>query len=351
MAWRLGFFAGCAKLHMMSLRFKHLPPHLVSINVSCETCGKLFPVPFFDEGPQPLKPVIPLDYHPITNNVQWTLVSQRVRCPTCPGYGTVAVPSVKLRGIVRLFGDEASRKHGQQEVFTYSLVGADPQSIVIVCDKLNGLKAKWAPTLPPSDWRMHMREAWSGDARTGHPVYCSWDRSKVKDYIEETLNLLHELRDILFVFNVSVAGPGRLQEPRDMAYTSLLLSCINTLTEKGTRPEFVFDSDRVCGEEGSVVGWAERLLEVKQRTLLYAFLARGLVIPEPRFVQPGSHPCLELADFVSFWIARYHLHKWQRREPEFETDRLGRIFYLGVRNNGDLGYWTRKGFPWDFFYA
>jgi hypothetical protein len=291
-----------------------------------------------------------LDFDPVTNNKKWVLVSTQVKCPFCVGHGMLSIPSVPSTGFVYLFGDEANRSHAGQEVFTYSLVGAGAYYIADIVEKITRFKTKWEPARDPKSWRMHMREAWSGDGRLEHPVYHNWDFVKVMRYIEDILGIIDELQKPLLIYNVTVAGTEHVSQLRDTAYTALLMSTIDRLTSQGGEPHFVFDAERVCGEGVAIAGWADRLLDVKQRTLLYAFLARGQVVPDPRFVEPGSHPCLELADFISFWIARYHLRKWQGKESEVATERLGRINYLGMTKNGNFYSVQQKGFPWDAFY-
>jgi len=56
--------------------FRHVPPRLAGLKVYCEACGSEIKIPFFEKTKEKLKPVIPLDHHPVTNNVKWVLISQ-----------------------------------------------------------------------------------------------------------------------------------------------------------------------------------------------------------------------------------------------------------------------------------
>ena len=106
-----------------------------------------------------------------------------------------------------------------------------------------------------------------------------------------------------------------------------------------------FDADRPVSGEYAIQSWATDSFGGLQRTLLYPFLAKGIPIPEPRFVRPGSHPCLELADFVSFVVARYLWQLHQGKEIEFQPARLGKVFYMVRRRNGGLLQLRQTGYP------
>jgi len=213
------------------------------------------------------------------------------------------------------------------------------------------LKERFAPNISHNAWRMHMMQAWSSHERKNHAVYSSWSKQRVDQYVSETVELLRKLEDVLFIFNVVVTAVTSVEEIRDAAYTALILNTIDTLTEKGTQPNFFFDADRPSQGGRVVVGWAERIFEFRQRSLLYALFAKGVTIPDPVFLPPGSHPCLELADFISFWIARAHLKKWKGEQLEVDLAKVGKIFYLGLNESGRMASSRQYGLPWELFYG
>jgi hypothetical protein len=96
--------------------------------------------------------------------------------------------------------------------------------------------------------------------------------------------------------------------------------------------------------------WARDNFNSAQRQLLYTYLAKGITIPEPQFIKPASHPCSELADFISFWIRRYHVKRDRGEKCEIDPEKLGSITYYGFANTGDFLRLRRKGFPWSDFY-
>ncbi len=83
---------------------------------------------------------------------------------------------------------------------------------------------------------------------------------------------------------------------------------------------------------------------------MYAYLARGIEIKEPEFVKPSLYPCLELADFVSYVVARFHLKKWQNDKIEMDPLRFGTVTYLGFDKNVNLVPTRQEGYPWHVFH-
>ncbi len=136
---------------------------------------------------------------------------------------------------------------------------------------------------------------------------------------------------------------------RDYAYQLLVLNVIDEFTEKGAQPHILFDAEKHSSFKKVVQAWARDSFQSGQRHLLYTFVARGIEIPEPQFVTPASHPCLELADFVSYVVARCYLRRWQQRRIEMDPIDFGMATYLGFDQRGDILRRRRIGYPWDEF--
>ncbi len=92
--------------------------------------------------------------------------------------------------------------------------------------------------------------------------------------------------------------------------------------------------------------WARHAFLGSERQLLYLYLCHGIPVPEPRFVKPGSHPCLELADFVSFVVARELFRYGLGLPTEYSTSRLGKVRYSWTDPNGYTSS-GRIGLPCD----
>ena len=289
-------------------------------------------------------PVTPHDFHPVTNNKIWVPHGIGVKCPQCDTQTLVKLPICPKRGEVHLYGDEAARE--QAGIYTYSLLGAAMPLMPQIEHAIFNLKRSVAPSVVPESWRLHMTEAWSSEKRRRHPIFKEWSIGRVVGLIDSLFELLASLSDDLFIFNVSLTNlPATQTELRDLAYISLVAELIDGFTATGFQPHLRFDADRPVTGEYAIQSWATDSFGGLQRTLLYPFLAKGIPIPEPRFVRPGSHPCLELADFVSFVVARYLWQLHQGKEIEFQPARLGKVFYMVRRRNGGLLQLRQTGYP------
>ena len=85
------------------------------------------------------------------------------------------------------------------------------------------------------------------------------------------------------------------------------MNAIDEWTEKNAQPNIFFDSEKDSKANETIHSWARNTFKGSQYSLLYGFLSKGIEIPEPKFISPASFPGLEVADFVSFTIARYYL--------------------------------------------
>ncbi len=253
-------------------------------------------------------------------------------------------PSRAKREEVQFYGDEAARQ--DQGIYTYSLLGADRRLMPEIEAQIIEFKKTIAPSVAPDSWRLHMTEAWSGQQRRHHAVFSQWSQNDVVALVNGLFDLFARLSKDLFIFNISLVYRSLAEsELRDVAYISQVAELIDGFTEKGFQPHLFFDADRPVDAEYVIQGWARECFGGLQSMLLYPFLAKGIAIPEPKFVKPGSHPCLELADFVSFVVARFLLRRLENKSIEFDPSRLGKVFYMTQRPNGDLVQTRQVGYP------
>jgi hypothetical protein len=238
-------------------------------------------------------------------------------------------------------------------VFTYSLVGADNKRIDRLNDAVRKLKESLEPTLKTEDWRFHMKEMRSGQDRKAHTVFSRWDERKMAQAIDGLFEIVSTTEDIMpFSFSLVAPLSTPAAKQKHSVYITLLEFIINLVTGQDGKPQLYFDSEKPNSGGHVIHEWARRLYADAQYCLLYAYLAKGIEIPEPQFVKAGSHPCLELADFVSYVVARYHHERWTGApDATLSPDRLGNLVYFGF-NAEEKGLYTRQcGFPWDFFYG
>lgn len=72
--------------------------------------------------------------------------------------------------------------------------------------------------------------------------------------------------------------------------------------------------------------------------VIYAYLSGSKEILEPVFVKPGSLPCLEIADFVAYVMARYCFKRFKNETVDLPLKKLGNINYLDFEKGGDVLY-------------
>jgi len=305
----------------------------------------------------PIKPKYLKNRIPYNGPARWVPVFTKVSCPNCNQDQFLALPTKKVLTKGLVFGDEAHRDDGTHFVFTYSLVGADHKLIPGIEDSVKSLKSEICPSKPPATWKLHMKDLWSGHNRRKHPVFAAWDKPDVDTLIAGLLHILRSTEN-LFIYNFAVTSNQIGKAPmyildkthlRDYAYVQLVLNVIDEFTEKGAQPHIFFDMEKASRSEKVIQAWARDAFQSGQRHLLYTFLARGIEIPEPQFVTPASHPCLELADFVSYVVARCYLRTWQKKPIEIDPRDFGMTTYLGFDKGGDIMRRRRIGYPWDEF--
>lgn len=337
---------------------RHLPENIAAFSLECPECSKQFSPNWFRLGNEPHIPVKPNDHD---GPGRWIPIKTYEICPFCEEVVPLDLPVVQMQSKVMLFGDEAYREEQGKLIFTYSLVGADFKVIPKIEDSLRELKSKLCPSKSPDSWAFHMKELWSGDQRKKHRVFYDWDFEKVRFAVQGLFQLIQNHAEYLFMYNIALTAKGSmkgfksksaLERPQDNAYILLITYVINELTTKKAQPVLQFDAEKQTKVDQVIQGWAREAFSGSQHCLLYPFLAKGIEIPEPIFVQPASQPCLELADFISYIVARFYLKRWQGKEIEEVLDprNLGKVMYLGFDKTSDLVFHRTESYPWELFY-
>jgi hypothetical protein len=338
-------------------RLRHIPEEITKFRIKCTKCTHEFSPDWFKLQPEPLIPLKPNNYD---GPGRWIMTRSYETCPFCEEIVALDLPIEKMQSRVMLFGDEAYRQHEDKIVYIYSLVGSDSKVLPEIENSVRSFKAKLCSLQLPDTWGLHMTELWSGQQRRKHEVFADWDLSKVQETIDGLFQLVQSHAEYLFIYNIALTTKGSLKgfgakstldKAKSDAYLLLVMYVINELTAQKAQPNLFFDAEKVTKAETVIQGWAREAFSGSQRCLLYPFLSRGIEVPEPFFVQPASRPCLEVADFVSFIIARYYLRKWQNMEIEFDPARLGAVTYLGFDNSGGLLFHRRESYPWELFYG
>ncbi len=198
-----------------------------------------------------------------------------------------------------------------------------------------------------------MKHIHSGSNRARHQIFNTWSKSKIENLISDLFALIQRSSSEVFSFNVSFfkSNTVSIDEVKRDCYISLVADVIHRFTSKGFSPVIHFDSEKEFKGAGPIIHeWASRVFNASQRELIYSYLSFGLPVPEPVFIEPASHPCLELADFIGFVIALGHYCRMTGTESEYATESLGPLYYSWLDKDGNYTGDRLIGFPWAEIY-
>lgn len=335
---------------------RHVPEDLARIRIKCPNpeCATSFP-------PDWLKKIPPI--HPVKPNVGpgvWVPAAKEVECPKFRKSLMFPLPIEEQKAEYSFFGDEAYRSIEDLELLTYSLVGTNSVRLAEVEEVVRAFKAELCPSESPDSWHLHMKKIWPEHARRRHPIFKEWDQDFVKDFARRFFALVKNFDEAFVVHNITAIyhkSRGIKQrkiekrEVRQEAYSLLLMKIIGDCTKIGIKPYFTFDSEKDSEADRVIHGWARDAFHGSRINLLFGYLARGIEIPEPVFVSPASRPCLEVADFVSYVIARYCYRRIKGQPIDLDPKHLGPVVYLAFDPSGDLLFSRNTGYPWRSFYG
>lgn len=321
--------------------------------IICKNCGLDNEIPWAQESSESFTPVIANDFDSLSNGKVWVPAGIGIPCKRCSAQIYFELPRKKKTTELHLFGDE-SYDTGYA-VFTYSLTGADFKIISEIEKKVIKLKSDIMPDKDPLTWTIHMKDLWSSKERSKSLAFQGWTLANVWSLINDVIELINLLDNDLFVYSITLTkrhpfNNQNINVAKYNCYTMLLLNVIEEATAGGAQPKIHFDSEKNSLSDRVIYQWAREKFQTAEKQLIYAYLAKGISIPEPQFIKPASHPCSELADFISFWIRRYHVKRQKGEKCEIDIARLGNITYYGFTNTGELLRMRQRGFPWSEFY-
>lgn len=336
----------------MSDFVSHIPDNAPK-TINCKNCGLDNEIQWGQKSKEPFIPVTPNDFDPVSNNKVWVPTGIGIPCKRCHSEIYFELPKKKKTTELHLFGDESFDVGSN--IFTYTLTGADFKIISDIEKKIINLKSNIMPDSDPLSWTIHMKDLWSTKERLKNTAFKHWTLDKVWTLINGVTELLASLDNNLFVYSITLTkrhpfNSQNIDVAKYNCYTMLLLNVIEEATTSGAQPKIYFDSEKDSSSDKVIHQWAREKFGSAQRQLIYTYLAKGIPIPEPQFIKPASHPCSELADFISFWIRRYHVKKEKDEPCELDIGNLGNVTYYGFTNTGELLRVRQRGFPWNDFY-
>lgn len=326
-----------------NVHLRHVPTRLEKISFDCE-CGRTF-------KPDWLKKTYPATCFYLGNSKYLNQKQVNVKCPYCCKSQAVEFPSLVRSRSVSIYGDEAFRTVSNRNILTYSFVYfKDSQSERRFREGFRKIKAAISPSVSPVDWTLHLKELMSGDCRKKAPQFERLDKSDLVGHINSLLDLIasYTNSDELTIFSAIGICEGHnlkgkiFQEAKSQIYASALLPIIDELTGNSFSPEFYFER---TGSDG----WAKNFIDGARLTLVWPYLTRGVPVKSPEFVAPDHHFLLEIADVVSYLMARSLYLVFNEvsspADKEFDPAQFGKIRYVITTPDGGYGLWTRKKFP------
>ena len=332
---------------------RHLPKEIEDLVIHCPSCKKRTIPDWLTKLEFPVGGVE-------TKKGEWVRGSFHFKCSNefCDSNLEFTLPRRKMVTEFHLFGDEAYRQFdiGEKLLYTFSVVGCDKSFLPEMEGKVRKMKIKLAPDIEPKDWTIHMKEIWSGQKRKKHKVFHSWDKNKLDLFREEISKLFNDHR--LFKYNtILLTGNKDLQKEnfvnfsRNESFKYLIGHTAQIITDNGAKPVYFFDSQTAQSKQNNSPGWAEKEFENITHTKLFSYLAKGRYVRKPSFIKPGSRPLSELADILSFYVARYHFCNFKSRKIDVNLKDLGKVVYSSFKmNTGDFIYKEENHYPWEFFF-
>ncbi len=325
--------------------FFFLPELLLSLKFKCENGHDFYPDWLKKCRPQtPVRAKAGGFFIPVTRTET---------CNVCGGKVSISLPTQKIKGSGSFFGDEAMRESGENYIVTYSVV-QKPTGTTFQEDLFSDLakaKQKLCPKLNPNAWVIHCKDLHDGRLRKRSSDFSDLSKGDINGFFYELAELISKHK--LTVWNAAyvLPKPARFtkreaQDAKTVVYGALLLKVIVDCSESGIMPHLFF-------ERTEKDGWAKRQFNGMLHTMMWPFITKGVPIPTPKFVSPDFDPVLELADFVSFVIARYLFVREERKRGEskdFDIDpaTLGHVRYSHVTSKEHTIHATQVGYPTEF---
>lgn len=281
--------------------------------------------------------------------------SYSVPCKTCGKSTSVSLPNPGRTGEVNLYGDEAFRELNGKTYAVYSFIafnGPRNRERKFV-RKFKKLKGKTFPEKQPEEWVVHLTELYRSAESIKNQSKREREKRKINKFITSIISLIREHNDNnqLTIFSgISHAsgtslGGDKLRALKSNTYNSIIIRILHEATSNGVSPYINF-------ERTNKDGWAKSIFEGGSLCLLWGFITNTISVAEPKFLPPSESSFFEIADIVSFLLARniYYSASIKSGQPsslDHSSDLLGTIRYVVTMSNGDWQYYTLRKLPFD----
>lgn len=317
---------------------------LEHIASTCTECGASNKIDWLAEMKFPHEAIKPND-----GRGRWVPVSVPMICGVCASNYSHNIPIIERECRWHIYGDEAGRTieyRGEKiHFFCLTLVGLHNKKQDLLQSKLHQFKLEARPDLDPAAWTHHFTEIWS-DSGDHRKFSFNGVNEKVK-YGERFANMISDLKPELVCYNFSNAilltdnrkeNAAKIKLQKEDLFKQALLITMDSMRLNKKAVVWHFDNikDTTLGQ--ATEGWAMECFLGLQYTPLFTYLAAGAHIAEPEFLKPGSHYLLEIADFISFCVARDFMKIADGKLSEIPSARLGKIFCHRIMGDGQPDY-------------
>ncbi len=339
-----------------------IPQELINKYFNCPECDSEVEVPWLEKMEFPKQPI-----QPNSGDGHWVPVSIPLTCNSCTHTFNARVTILENESKWFLYGDEAGRyiakphkKYSSTPLnfFCITLVGIHKSKKNDLIKRLKKIKQKVVPDSAPDTWEHHFTKIWSSSPNSSE--YALRNKEEKINHAKEFAEIIKKSRPELVSFNIS----GCLHSPKakkDRAahinyqkqeiFAQSILTTLKQMRTYNKSVEWVFDNIKDTTDGKRTEGWAEEVFLGLQYTPLFTWLSAGATVQKPSFVKPGSHYLLEIADFISYCIAREFERSILGKKVEFPSSLLGKGFYQGTIANGDVLYRWNDGLPLKKFYG
>lgn len=329
-------------------RFMYCPEHLLHKEFICKNDHRFTPswlekrhpiMPFYDQRGGLIRPY-----------------KTFIQCPVCNDRFTIDLPTSDHKGSIEFYGDEAIRDNigteAPKALFTYSVINkpknaADNSEFL---SRFHALKQMLHTDKRTAKTPLHMKELWNEKARS-KGIYKNVTDNIKYDFVKSLADLINEFSGKMVIFNCAGVyfKPTKYNQKdeqtfKSLVYTPLLLRVIEDITKQGLSPHFFF-------ERTTKDGWAKNLFKGGRLTLMWPFVCHGIPVGSPQFVHPNHSEYLEIADFVSFSVARYIKRRAENKNIDIDLSLLGKVYYQGYTEDSICFCSDKDEYPWDTFFS
>lgn len=327
---------------------EYYPKDLDNIKLNCPS-GHVFTPAWLEKR----FPIMPLR---LSNGDLLRQFKAKTPCTDC-GEGTdIVLPLNDYNEDAFIYGDEACRVLDDAVIISYSFV-SQPRIVEQDRDfvsKFYSLKQNIAPSINPSHWCLHMMDLMNDRNRSKVKHLKHLSNQDAKQFTSELGELTSAYPNQLVKWNCTgiYRKPPTYKRKEEQAfksrvYYSALMRVIKEHTDSCISPHVSFER---TGSDG----WAKNLFNGGRLTLMWPFLTSSVPVPSPEFKPPTASPYFEIADYVSYTIARYLFLLGKKNSGENVTMNsdptwLGSVRYLGYRADGSCILETDNKYPLEKF--